>query len=103
MSLSAGHSLCSDPDSSAEAAPEEVEAQDLESSDEADKMSKVRRFNFHLTGRAAGVGHISGKTPGRCLWMILNRTRHGFDWGTRCLFRETCSLFPGWVHILSAL
>ncbi|XP_016160626.1 PREDICTED: T-lymphoma invasion and metastasis-inducing protein 1 [Ficedula albicollis] len=38
--LSAGHSLCSDPDSSAEAAPEEVEAQDLESSDEAEKMSK---------------------------------------------------------------
>ncbi|KAM4788147.1 rho guanine nucleotide exchange factor TIAM1 isoform 3-T6 [Cyanocitta cristata] len=37
---SQGHSLCSDPDSSAEAAPEEVEAQDLESSDEADKMSK---------------------------------------------------------------
>ncbi|NWV38140.1 TIAM1 protein, partial [Grantiella picta] len=35
-----GHSLCSDPDSSAEAAPEEVEAQDLESSDEAEKMSK---------------------------------------------------------------
>lgn len=53
MSLSAGHSLCSDPDSSAEAAPEEAEAQDLESSDEADKMSKVRRFNFHPTGRAA--------------------------------------------------
>ncbi|XP_031950293.1 T-lymphoma invasion and metastasis-inducing protein 1 isoform X1 [Corvus moneduloides] len=37
---SQGHSLCSDPDSSAEAAPEEAEAQDLESSDEADKMSK---------------------------------------------------------------
>ncbi|XP_032602401.3 rho guanine nucleotide exchange factor TIAM1 isoform X1 [Taeniopygia guttata] len=37
---SQGHSLCSDPDSSAEAAPEEVEAQDLESSDEAEKMSK---------------------------------------------------------------
>ncbi|NXD30021.1 TIAM1 protein, partial [Spelaeornis formosus] len=35
-----GHSLCSDPDSSAEVAPEEVEAQDLESSDEAEKMSK---------------------------------------------------------------
>ncbi|NWS23870.1 TIAM1 protein, partial [Polioptila caerulea] len=35
-----GHSLCSDPDSSAEAAPEEAEAQDLESSDEAEKMSK---------------------------------------------------------------
>ncbi|XP_056353134.1 rho guanine nucleotide exchange factor TIAM1 isoform X2 [Oenanthe melanoleuca] len=34
-----GHSLCSDPDTS-EAAPEEVEAQDLESSDEAEKMSK---------------------------------------------------------------
>uniref|UniRef100_A0A8C3U6K2 TIAM Rac1 associated GEF 1 n=1 Tax=Catharus ustulatus TaxID=91951 RepID=A0A8C3U6K2_CATUS len=38
--LSAGHSLCSDPDSSAEAAPEEAEPQDLESSDEAEKMSK---------------------------------------------------------------
>ncbi|XP_050835658.1 rho guanine nucleotide exchange factor TIAM1 isoform X3 [Serinus canaria] len=37
---SQGHSLCSDPDSSAEAAPEEAEAQDLESSDEAEKMSK---------------------------------------------------------------
>ncbi|RLW03356.1 hypothetical protein DV515_00006661 [Chloebia gouldiae] len=37
---SQGHSLCSDPDSSAEAAPEELEAQDLESSDEAEKMSK---------------------------------------------------------------
>uniref|UniRef100_A0A8C9NK14 TIAM Rac1 associated GEF 1 n=1 Tax=Serinus canaria TaxID=9135 RepID=A0A8C9NK14_SERCA len=36
----AGHSLCTDPDSSAEAAPEEAEAQDLESSDEAEKMSK---------------------------------------------------------------
>uniref|UniRef100_A0A8C3MFD1 Uncharacterized protein n=1 Tax=Geospiza parvula TaxID=87175 RepID=A0A8C3MFD1_GEOPR len=36
----AGHSLCSDPDSSAEVAPEEAEAQDLESSDEAEKMSK---------------------------------------------------------------
>ncbi|NXK67690.1 TIAM1 protein, partial [Sylvietta virens] len=36
----AGHSLCSDPDSSAEAAPEEADAQDLESSDEAEKMSK---------------------------------------------------------------
>ncbi|NXT09945.1 TIAM1 protein, partial [Prunella fulvescens] len=35
-----GHSLCSDPDSSAEVAPEEAEAQDLESSDEAEKMSK---------------------------------------------------------------
>ncbi|RMC01754.1 hypothetical protein DUI87_21771 [Hirundo rustica rustica] len=35
-----GHSLCSEPDSSAEAAPEEAEAQDLESSDEAEKMSK---------------------------------------------------------------
>ncbi|NXT64187.1 TIAM1 protein, partial [Chaetops frenatus] len=39
-SSQAGHSLCSDPDSSAEAAPEEAEAQDLESSDEAEKMSK---------------------------------------------------------------
>ncbi|XP_059727085.1 rho guanine nucleotide exchange factor TIAM1 isoform X2 [Haemorhous mexicanus] len=37
---SQGHSLCSDPDSSAEAAPEEAETQDLESSDEAEKMSK---------------------------------------------------------------
>ncbi|NWR92314.1 TIAM1 protein, partial [Furnarius figulus] len=37
---SQGHSLCGDPDSSAEAAPEEAETQDLESSDEADKMSK---------------------------------------------------------------
>ncbi|XP_039552958.1 T-lymphoma invasion and metastasis-inducing protein 1 isoform X1 [Passer montanus] len=37
---SQGHSLCSDPDSSAETAPEEAEAQDLESSDEAEKMSK---------------------------------------------------------------
>uniref|UniRef100_A0A8B9QR96 TIAM Rac1 associated GEF 1 n=1 Tax=Anas platyrhynchos TaxID=8839 RepID=A0A8B9QR96_ANAPL len=35
-----GHSLCGDPDSSVETAPEEAEAQDLESSDEADKMSK---------------------------------------------------------------
>ncbi|NXK87956.1 TIAM1 protein, partial [Formicarius rufipectus] len=37
---SQGHSLGGDPDSSAEAAPEEVETQDLESSDEAEKMSK---------------------------------------------------------------
>ncbi|XP_066196843.1 rho guanine nucleotide exchange factor TIAM1 isoform X1 [Sylvia atricapilla] len=37
---SQGLSVCSDPDSSAEAAPEEAEAQDLESSDEAEKMSK---------------------------------------------------------------
>ncbi|KAF4791651.1 T-lymphoma invasion and metastasis-inducing protein 2 [Turdus rufiventris] len=37
---SQGHSLCGDPDSSAEAAPEEAEPQDLESSDEAEKMSK---------------------------------------------------------------
>ncbi|NXR29951.1 TIAM1 protein, partial [Zosterops hypoxanthus] len=37
---SQGLSLCSDPDSSAEAAPEEAEAQDLESLDEAEKMSK---------------------------------------------------------------
>ncbi|NWY67675.1 TIAM1 protein, partial [Erithacus rubecula] len=36
----AGLSLCSDPDSSAEPAPEEGEVQDLESSDEAEKMSK---------------------------------------------------------------
>ncbi|KAM9627526.1 rho guanine nucleotide exchange factor TIAM1 isoform 3-T6 [Morphnus guianensis] len=36
----AGHSLCGDPDSSVETAPEEAEVQDLESSDEADKMSK---------------------------------------------------------------
>lgn len=51
----AGLSLCSDPDSSAEAAPEEAEAQDLESSDEAEKMSKVRSLNFHLAGRAASL------------------------------------------------
>ncbi|KAM4906082.1 rho guanine nucleotide exchange factor TIAM1 [Sylvia borin] len=37
---SQGLSVCSDPDSSAEAAREEAEAQDLESSDEAEKMSK---------------------------------------------------------------
>ncbi|NWS96433.1 TIAM1 protein, partial [Mionectes macconnelli] len=37
---SQGHSLCGDPDSSADTAPDEVETQDLESSDEADKMSK---------------------------------------------------------------
>ncbi|KFW77872.1 T-lymphoma invasion and metastasis-inducing protein 1, partial [Manacus vitellinus] len=37
---SQGHSLCGDPDSSADTAPEEAETQDLESSDEADKMSK---------------------------------------------------------------
>uniref|UniRef100_A0A674GMF5 TIAM Rac1 associated GEF 1 n=1 Tax=Taeniopygia guttata TaxID=59729 RepID=A0A674GMF5_TAEGU len=43
---SQGHSLCSDPDSSAEAAPEEVEAQDLESSDEAEKMSKKVLFSL---------------------------------------------------------
>ncbi|NXA49074.1 TIAM1 protein, partial [Nothocercus julius] len=36
----AGHPLCGDPDSSVETAPEEAEVQDLESSDEADKMSK---------------------------------------------------------------
>ncbi|XP_062429184.1 rho guanine nucleotide exchange factor TIAM1 isoform X3 [Rhea pennata] len=35
-----GHPLCGDPDSSVETAPEETEVQDLESSDEADKMSK---------------------------------------------------------------
>ncbi|XP_014744181.1 PREDICTED: T-lymphoma invasion and metastasis-inducing protein 1 [Sturnus vulgaris] len=35
-----GHSPCSDPESSAEVAPEEVDTQDLESSDEAEKMSK---------------------------------------------------------------
>ncbi|XP_071420645.1 rho guanine nucleotide exchange factor TIAM1 isoform X3 [Pithys albifrons albifrons] len=37
---SQGHSLCGDLDSSAEAAPEETETQDLESCDEAEKMSK---------------------------------------------------------------
>ncbi|NXC04237.1 TIAM1 protein, partial [Orthonyx spaldingii] len=37
---SKGHSLCNDPDSSAEAVPEEAEAQDLELSEEAEKMSK---------------------------------------------------------------
>lgn len=72
MSLSAGHSLCSDPDSSAEAAPEEVEAQDLEPSDEADKMSKVRRFNFHLTGRAAGVEHPSWENAGFTWKMFMD-------------------------------
>lgn len=49
ISISAGHSLCGDPDSSVETAPEEAEAQDLESSDETDKMSKVRKFHFHMT------------------------------------------------------
>lgn len=57
--LPAGLSLCSDPDSSAEAAPEEAEAQDLESSDEAEKMSKVRRFNVHLIRRAARLELLS--------------------------------------------
>lgn len=51
ISISAGHLLCGDPDSSVETAPEEAEAQDLESSDEADKMSKVRKFHFHMTRR----------------------------------------------------
>uniref|UniRef100_A0A8C3R0W2 TIAM Rac1 associated GEF 1 n=1 Tax=Cyanoderma ruficeps TaxID=181631 RepID=A0A8C3R0W2_9PASS len=40
LAFAGGLSLCSDPDSSAEAAPEEAEPQDLESSDEAEKMSK---------------------------------------------------------------
>ncbi|NWX92422.1 TIAM1 protein, partial [Nothoprocta pentlandii] len=39
-STQAGHLLCGDADSSVETAPEETEAQDLESSDEADKMGK---------------------------------------------------------------
>lgn len=29
--------------------------QDLESSDEADKMSKVRKFHFHVTGSESAV------------------------------------------------
>lgn len=49
MSILAGHILCSEQDSCAEAAPEETERHDLESSDETDKMNKVRDFNFHIT------------------------------------------------------
>lgn len=55
ISISAGHSLCGDPDSSVETAPEEAEVQDLESSDEADKMSKVRKFHFHVTRSESAV------------------------------------------------
>ena len=44
----AGHSLCSEQGSSAEAAPEEVEGPDLESSDDTDHSSKVRDFHFHI-------------------------------------------------------
>lgn len=49
MSILTGHTLCSEQDSCAEAAPEEAEVPDLESSDETDGMSKVRDFHFHIT------------------------------------------------------
>lgn len=103
VSLPAGHSLCSDPDSSAEVAPEEVEPQDLESSDEAEKMSKVRRLSLNLTGRAARAEHLSWvcfvfvgdpgwKKPRLWVWHI-----------TLCLWSEICALFPGWIHIFGTL
>ena len=44
----AGQSLCSEQGSSAEAAPEEAERPDLESSDDTDHSSKVRYFHFHI-------------------------------------------------------
>ena len=44
----AGQSLCSEQGSSAEAAPEEAERPDLESSDDTDHSSKVRDFHFHI-------------------------------------------------------
>lgn len=101
VSLPAGHSLCSDPDSSAEVAPEEVETQDLESSDEADKMSKVRRFSLHLTGKAARPEHLS--------WVCFvfvgdpgwNRPQLWVWHLTCCLLSEICALLPGWIHIFS--
>lgn len=92
----AGHSLCSDPDSSVEAAPEEVEAQDLESSDEAEKMSKVRRFSFHLSWYkkyTVFTVEVFMDDPG---W---NKLRVWSWQVTCCLF----SKIQGWVHISSTL
>lgn len=119
--FSAGHSLCGDPDSSVETAPEEAEAQDLESSDEADKMSKVRKLPFshdkerkhstvtadvltsqlHTT-RASFLGKMLILLP-KVFMDDLNVTNYSLDFGTSLPLGKTCALFPGLVHIFSIL
>lgn len=61
----AGHGLCGRQGSSAEAAAEDAEGPDAESSDDADHSSKVSGFRFRLrdSARARHRCHTCGRSP----------------------------------------
>lgn len=65
----AGHSLCSEQDSCAETTPEEAEVHILESSDEADKTSKVWNFHLHIVNSRSSAGWKLACWLHSCMWL----------------------------------